>query len=112
MNNINFMIITTTNTIEGKKIIEYKQIITSHVIIGANVFRDFMASVRDIVGGRSKSYEMKLEDAKRIALDELEKEGVKVGANAIVGVDFDFETVGANGSMLMVSASGTAVTIE
>ena len=106
------MIITTTNTVEGKKVIEYKGIITSHVIIGANVFRDIMANIRDIVGGRSKSYEMKLEDAKRIALEELEQEGVKLGVNAIVGVDFDFETIGTNGSMLMVSATGTAVTIE
>ena len=106
------MIVTTTNTIEGKKILEYKGIVNSHVIIGANVFRDIMASVRDIVGGRSKSYEMKLEDAKRIALDELEKEGVKLGVNAIIGVDFDFETVGSNGSMLMVSTTGTAVITE
>jgi len=106
------MLITTTNTIENKKIKEYKGIVTSHVIIGANVFRDIMAGIRDIVGGRSKSYEMKLEDAKRIALDELEKEGVKVGADSIIGVDFDFETVGANGSMLMVSATGTAVITE
>ncbi len=106
------MILTTTNTIEGKEIKEYKGIVTSHVIIGANVFRDIMAGIRDIVGGRSKSYEMKLEDAKRIALDELEKEGVTVGADAIVGIDFDFETVGSNGSMLMVSASGTAVTLS
>lgn len=106
------MILTTTNTIEGKEIKEYKGIVTSHVIIGANVFRDIMAGIRDIVGGRSKSYEMKLEDAKRISLDELEKEGVAVGADAIVGIDFDFETVGSNGSMLMVSASGTAVTLS
>ena len=106
------MLITTTNTIEGKRVSEYKGIVTSHVIIGANVFRDIMASVRDIVGGRSKSYEMKLEDAKRIALSEIEKEGVRVGANAIIGVDFDFETVGGKGSMLMVSATGTAVVLE
>ncbi len=106
------MIITTTNTIEGKKIAEYKGVITSNVIIGVNVLRDIMAGIRDLVGGRSKSYEMKLIDAKRIAMQELEEEAVKIGASGIVGVDFDFETVGANGSMLMVSVSGTAVTLE
>jgi uncharacterized protein YbjQ (UPF0145 family) len=106
------MIITTTHTIEGKKIIEYKGIVNSHVIIGANIFRDIMASVRDVVGGRSKSYEMKLEDAKRIALDELEKEAIKLAANGVIGVDFDFETIGSNGSMLMVSTTGTAVITE
>ncbi len=106
------MIITTTNTVEGKRITEYKGIITSNVIIGVNVFRDIMAGIRDLVGGRSKSYEMKLVDAKRIAMQELEVEAVKVGANAIVGVDFDFETVGGKGSMLMVSVSGTAIILE
>lgn len=106
------MIITTTNKIEGKKVMEYKEIITANVIIGVNVFRDIMAGIRDIVGGRSKSYEIKLIDAKRIAMQELETEAIKLGANAIVGVDFDFETVGGKGSMLMVSVSGTAVVVE
>lgn len=106
------MLITTTNTIEGKRVKEYKGIITSNVIIGVNVFRDIMAGIRDLVGGRSKSYEMKLADGKRLALKEIEEEAVKMGANAIIGVDFDFETVGGKGSMLMISVTGTAVILE
>lgn len=106
------MIITTTNSIEGKKIKEYLGIVTGETIIGANIFKDFLASFRDIVGGRSESYEKVLKEAKDLALQELEQRAIKMGANAILGVDLDYETVGAKGGMLMVTASGTAVIFE
>ncbi|MFI3299676.1 MAG: heavy metal-binding domain-containing protein [Rikenellaceae bacterium] len=106
------MIITTTNSIEGHKIIEYKGVISGETIIGANAFKDFTASIRDIIGGRSKSYEKVLREAKATAMTEIEQEAQRVGANAILGVDIDYETVGANGSMLMVTVSGTAVRYE
>lgn len=106
------MIHTTTPTIEGKKITQYLGIVTADVIIGANIFSDIFASVRDIVGGRSATYEKKLAEGKTMALTELEEEAQTLGANAIVGIDFDFETVGGKGSMLMISVSGTAVKIE
>lgn len=105
------MIVTTTNTIEGKIIKEYKGIVTGETIIGANIFKDIMASIRDIVGGRSASYEKVLKEAKDIALKEMQQRAKEMGANAILGVDLDYETVGAKG-MLMVTASGTAVVIE
>lgn len=104
------MIVSTTPTIEGRGIVEYKGIVTGDAILGANVFRDFFAGIRDIVGGRSASYENELRRAKGIALREMEEAAQALGANAIVGVDLDFETVGD--SMLMVSASGTAVVLE
>jgi uncharacterized protein YbjQ (UPF0145 family) len=108
------MIVTTTNTIEGRQIVEYKGIVTGEAILGTNVFRDFFASIRDIVGGRSGSYERVLRDARETALSELQGEAARLGANAIVGVDIDYETIspGSSGSMLMVSASGTAVVVR
>jgi uncharacterized protein YbjQ (UPF0145 family) len=106
------MLLTTTNNIEGRKVKQYIGIVTGEVILGANLFKDFFASIRDIVGGRSGSYERVLKEAKDNALQELTDKARSVGANAIIGVDLDYETLGANGSMLMVSASGTAVVLE
>ena len=104
------MLATTTPTIEGKRITKYYGIVTGETIIGANLFRDFFASIRDIVGGRSGSYEEVLRQAKDTALREMQDQAALLGANAVVGVDY--ETVGDSGSMLMVTASGTAVRIE
>ena len=104
------MIITTTPSVEGHKIIAYKGIVVGEAIMGANVVRDLFASVTDIIGGRSGAYESKLQDARDTALRELQERAVIVGANAVVGVDLDYEVVGQ--SMLMVSASGTAVVVE
>ena len=106
------MLATTTPTIEGKRITKYYSIVTGETIIGANMFRDFFASIRDIVGGRSGSYEEVLRQAKDTALREMQDQAALLGANAVVGVDLDYETVGDSGSMLMVTASGTAVRIE
>ena len=106
------MLTTTTPNIEGKRIIKYFGIVSGETIIGANLFRDLFASVRDIVGGRSSSYEEVLREAKNTALREMEENAMKLGANAVVGVDLDFETVGGNSSMLIVTASGTAVFVE
>lgn len=106
------MLATTTPTIEGKRITKYYGIVTGKTIIGANLFRDFFASIRDIVGGRSGSYEEVLRQAKDTALREMQDQAALLGANAVVGVDLDYETVGDSGSMLMVTASGTAVRIE
>ena len=106
------MITTTTPTIEGNKITKYLGIVTGETIIGANLFRDFFAGIRDIVGGRSSSYEEVLRQAKDTALREMQQYAMSLGANAIVGVDLDYETVGNGGSMLMVTASGTAVFYE
>ena len=108
----NNMIQTTTSIIEGKKITAYLGIISADVIIGANIFSDLFAAVRDVVGGRSATYEKKLGEGKIMAIKELEQEAQKLGANAIVGIDFDFETVGGKGSMLMITVTGTAVKIE
>lgn len=105
------MIVTTTPTIEGHPIREYKGLVTGETIIGANFVKDFFASIRDIVGGRSSSYESVLREAKDIAMSEMQERAQTMGANAIVGVDLDYEALGANGSMLMVTASGTAVVI-
>jgi uncharacterized protein YbjQ (UPF0145 family) len=106
------MIITTTPSVEGKKIVKYLGIVSSEAVVGANIFRDLFASIRDIVGGRTASYESVLRGAKESALKELQENAAELGANAVVGIDLDYETVGSNGSMLMVSASGTAVVIE
>ena len=103
------MIITTTATLEGKKITNYYGIVTGETIIGANIFRDFFAGIRDIVGGRAGAYESTLRDARREAFAELESEAGRLGADAVVGIDIDYEVVGQGGSMLMVSVSGTAV---
>ncbi|CAM1350381.1 MULTISPECIES: heavy metal-binding domain-containing protein [Tenacibaculum] len=105
------MIVTTTPTIEGKPVKEYLGIVTGETIIGANIFKDFFAGIRDIVGGRSGSYEKVLREAKNSALEEMEEMAKQLGATAIVAVDLDYETVGPNGGMLMVTASGTAVVI-
>jgi len=104
------MITTTTNSLEGKRISTYHGIVTGETIIGANIFRDFFASIRDIVGGRSNAYEEVLREARETALREMEDKALRLGANAVIGVDLDYETVGQ--SMLMVSVSGTAVTCE
>lgn len=106
------MILTTTSHVDGRQVTRYHGIVTSEVILGANIFRDLFAGIRDIVGGRSGSYEKPLRDARRTALDELEAEACDLGANGVIGIDFDYEVIGKNGSMLMVSASGTAVTIS
>jgi uncharacterized protein YbjQ (UPF0145 family) len=106
------MIVTTTNNIEGKKVTKYFGIVSGEAIIGANIVKDFFAGIRDIVGGRSGSYEEGLREAKEIALREMEEQALRIGANAILAVDLDYETLGSNGSMLMVSASGTAVIVE
>ena len=106
------MIVSTTPSLEGKKITSYLGVVTGEAIIGANLFRDIFAGIRDIVGGRSGSYEEVLREAKNNALSEMQDNASKLGANAVVGVDLDFETVGTNGSMLMVTASGTAVVTE
>ena len=103
------MILSTTNTIEGKPVNDYLGIVTGETVIGANIFKDFFASIRDIVGGRSGSYERVLREAKDTALKEMKEEAIKLNANAVIGIDLDYETVGKNGGMLMVTASGTAV---
>lgn len=103
------MLITTTNTVDGKQVHEYLGIITAQSIIGANIFKDIFAGLRDVFGGRSKTYEKVLEQAKEDALRELTEKAKAMGANGIIGVDLDFETVGGGGSMLMVIATGTAV---
>ena len=102
------MITTTTPTIEGRAINEYLGIVTGEAILGANIFKDLFAGIRDIVGGRSGAYEQELAKARTIALEEMTAVATSLGADAIVGVDLDYETVG-QGSMLMVTASGTAV---
>ncbi len=106
------MIITTTQSVEGQKIITYLGVITGEAILGANIFRDMFAAVRDIVGGRSASYEKELGKAREIALAELEDWAEELGANAIVGVDIDYESFGQTNGMMMVSATGTAVIIS
>ena len=103
------MMLSTTNTIEGSPVKDYLGIVTGETIIGANIFKDLFASIRDIVGGRSGSYERVLREAKDTALREMTENAAKLGASAIVGIDLDYETVGKNGGMLMVTASGTAV---
>ncbi len=105
------MIISTTPTLEGSPIKKYLGVVSSETIFGTNAIRDFMASLRDFFGGRSASYEEVLLKAKQEALRELEERAARLGANAVVGVDLSYETVGANGSMLMVVATGTAVVI-
>ena len=105
------MILSTTPTIEGHTIREYKGVVTGETIIGENMFKDLFAGIRDIVGGRAGSYEKVLRQAKDEAMNEMMQRAQALGANAIVGIDLDYETIGANGSMLMVAASGTAVVL-
>ena len=106
------MLMTTTPSVEGKQIVRYFGVVTGETIIGANVFRDFLAGVRDFFGGRSASYEAVLREAKDTALEEMARQAEALGANAVVGIDLDYETVGGSGSMLMVTCSGTAVRVE
>lgn len=106
------MIVTTTPSVEGRQIQNYKGVVTGEAILGAHLFRDLFAGLRDIVGGRSGSYEKSLREAREIALSELQDEAQRRGANAVVGVDLDYEVIGEQGSMLMVSASGTAVVLS
>jgi uncharacterized protein YbjQ (UPF0145 family) len=108
------MIVVTTPSLEGRRITRYLGLVSGDAILGANIFKDFFAGIRDIVGGRSAAYEQELRKAKTIALEEMQAEAQQMGANAVVGVDLDYETVqvGSGGGMLMVSASGTAVVVE
>ena len=106
------MISSTTPSLQGHSIREYRGIVTGEAILGANVFRDLFAGIRDLVGGRSGAYEEELGKARRIAIEEMEQSAQALGCNAVVGVDLDYEVIGQNGSMLMVSASGTAVVVE
>jgi uncharacterized protein YbjQ (UPF0145 family) len=108
------MVISTTPTLQGYEISEYFGIVTGEAILGANIFKDLFAGIRDIVGGRSAAYEEELRKARQIALEEMVDEAKSLGADAIVGVDLDYETVGVGrgGNMLMVTASGTAVKVQ
>jgi uncharacterized protein YbjQ (UPF0145 family) len=106
------VLMTTTPNIEGKKIVRYCGVITGEAILGANIFKDLFAGIRDIVGGRSATYEKELQRARDIALAELGERAAQVGANAVVGIDLDYEVLGQGNGMLMVSASGTAVVFE
>ena len=106
------MLVSTTNNVQGRDVVEYKGIVAGEAVLGANIFRDLFASIRDIVGGRSGSYEKELNKARGIAIEEMTVEAAALGANAVIGVDIDYETVGQNSSMLMVTAAGTAVVIR
>jgi uncharacterized protein YbjQ (UPF0145 family) len=106
------VIVTTTPSVEGRKITEYKGIVTGEAIMGANIFKDLFAGIRDIVGGRSATYERELRRAREIAMEEIKAAAAEMGANAVVGIDLDYETVGTNASMLMVTISGTAVVVS
>jgi len=108
------MLVLTTPIIEGKKITRYYGLVSGEAILGANIFKDFFAGIRDIVGGRSAAYEKELRQAKQIAINEMIEQAHSMGANAVVGVDLDYETIGigSGGNMLMVSASGTAVSYQ
>ncbi len=107
------MLVTTTHSVEGKKVKQYFGLVSGEAIMGANIFKDIFAGIRDIVGGRSAAYEKELRKAKDIAVAEMMQAAQAMGANAVIGVDLDYETIGGgSGNMLMVSASGTAVVIE
>ena len=108
----NAVIVTTTQSIEGKKITDYRGIVAGEAIMGANIFKDLFAGIRDIVGGRSATYERELRRAREIAMEEIKTAAAEIGANAVVGIDIDYETVGGNASMLMVTVSGTAVVLQ
>jgi uncharacterized protein YbjQ (UPF0145 family) len=107
------MIVSTTNTLDGQQIQQYLGIVTGEAIMGANIFKDLFAGVRDIVGGRSGAYEKELRKARELAIEEMTQIATEMGANAVIGVDLDYETIqsGSGGGMLMVTASGTAVRI-
>lgn len=106
------MLLSTTPTIEGHTIREYKGVVAGETIIGANFVKDIFASIRDVVGGRSNSYEQVLKEGRETSIKEMEDRARQLGANAIVGIDVDYETIGAKGSMIMVAVSGTAVVID
>ena len=106
------MLLTTTPSVEGRKIANYYGVVTGEVIIGANFLKDFTASLHDFFGGRASSYERTLVEAKENAMKEMEERAARMGANAVIGIDIDYETVGQSSSMLMVSCSGTAVRLE
>lgn len=103
---------TTTQSVEGKRVLSYHGVIAGEAILGANLFKDMFAGIRDMVGGRSGTYEKELERARTIAMQELEDKAREIGANAVIGIDIDYEVLGKDNGMLMVSASGTAVTIS
>jgi len=105
------MLVSTTAVLDGKPVTRYLGLVSGEAILGANLFKDVFAGIRDIVGGRSAAYEQELRKAKSLALDEMQAQAQALGANAVIGVDLDYETIGDRGSMLMVSASGTAVVI-
>ena len=106
------MIMTTTSTVEGRRISQYLGVVTGEAILGANLFRDLFAGIRDIVGGRSGAYEKELRKAREIAFQEIQANAAALGANGVIGIDLDYEVVGDKGAMLMVSVSGTAVRID
>lgn len=106
------MLMTTTPFLQGQNIDQYLGIVTGEAIMGANIFKDFFANIRDIVGGRSAAYEQELAKARKVAFQEMEEAALQLGANVVVGVDLDYEVVGQSGSMLMVTVSGTAVITE
>lgn len=106
------MLLTTTNSVDGKTISTYYGLVTGEAIIGANIFKDIFASITDVVGGRSGAYEKSLKDAKNIAVQEMMEAAQVLGANAIIAIDLDYETMGKDGGMMMVSASGTAVKLD
>ncbi len=106
------VIVTTTPSVEGRPITSYRGIVTGEAIMGANIFKDLFAGIRDIVGGRSATYERELRRARELAMAEIKQSAAELGANAVVGVDIDYETVGPNGAMLMVTVSGTAVVVS
>jgi uncharacterized protein YbjQ (UPF0145 family) len=105
------MLVSTTAVLQDKRVTRYLGVVSGEAILGANIVRDFLAGIRDVVGGRSAAYEQELRKAKDLALGEMEEQAAGLGANAIIGVDLDYETLG-NGTMLMVSASGTAVVVD
>lgn len=106
------MLVTTTSGLEGRRIVRYMGLVSGEAILGINIGKDFLAGLRDFVGGRSNSYEQELNRAKEIAINDMVEQAQSCGANAVIAVDLDFETVGSNGSMLMVAASGTAIVYE
>lgn len=103
------MIVTTSNAVEGREVAEYLGIVAGEAVLGANIFRDFFANIRDLVGGRSGSYQKVLRDGRNMAVDDMIDEAAGLGADAVIGVDLDYESVGQSGGMLMVSVNGTAV---
>ena len=106
------MLVLSTDSVEGRRIVEYYGLVSGDAILGANIFKDFFAGIRDVVGGRSAAYEEELSKAREIAIAELQQRSRDLGANAVVGVDLDYEVLGQSGGMLMVSASGTAVVLD